>query len=165
MGGAAGALPARRIVFSCRMTHGFCHRRAYAPYHSIGHHTGQAAAQAVPGNRRVQAHAGDDAIRFSRCAGNADDQEHPWQHRDPGGHIAHGRDQQLQEYDIEHHHGAHGAKHPAPALKNIGGVFAAAHGEGQRREDHQKCCHHIPLRDLKKQLYHLPHNDDAHNNN
>jgi len=138
-------------------------RRAHAPYYGIGHHSRQAAAQAVPGDRGIEPHAGDNAVRFSRHPGNSDNQKHPGQDGDTGGHITHCRDQEFQEYDVEYHHRAHGAEHPAPALENVGGKLAAAHGKGQRRKNCQKRRYHITLRNLKKEFYELPHYHDAHN--
>lgn len=83
--GAPGARGFAGTVFSCRVRHGFRHCGTYALDHSIGHHAGQAPAQAVPSDGGVQPHAGHDAVRLPRHPCDAHDEQHPGQHPHIGG--------------------------------------------------------------------------------
>ncbi|WP_191396629.1 hypothetical protein [Flavonifractor sp. An306] len=129
----------------------------------IGYHSGQTTAKSVAGYGRIQAHTGNNPVYFSGDPGNSYDQKHPWQHGHSAGHITQGGYEQLQEDDVHHHHHAHGAKHPAPALKDVFRVFASAHAESQGGQQNQNGCDDIPLRNLEAQLYKLPHDDKSNN--
>ncbi len=158
--GAAGAPGARRTAFFCRVSHRLRYSGAHALDYRIGHHAGQSPAQAVPSDGRIQPNAGHDTVRLSRHPGDADNEQHPGQNAHIGGHMPHGRDEQLQKNHVQHHHQAHGAEHPAPALENIRRVFTAAGGKGQRGQHDQHRRHHIPLGNLEKALDELPHDDE-----
>ena len=80
--GRAGGSPAAETA-ACNALRHTAYRRAH---HRVGQHTGQGAPRAA-GDGRIQADAGDDGVRLFRHLHDGEDEHHPGQNVQPGGHL------------------------------------------------------------------------------
>ena len=123
---------------------------------------GEARTQRVPGKRRVQTDAQDNAVHLLCHTNDADYEHRPRDDRRAVRVCGERGQHQLDEHQIEHHEYAHAGEHPQPAAEDIARAFRPAHRKGQRRTVRQDTEDNVPLRDLEEQPDKLPLDDDVY---
>ena len=127
-----------------------------------GERAGEARTQRVPGKRRVQTDAQDNAVHLLRHTNDADYEHRPRDDRRAVRVCGERGQHQLDEHQVEHHEYAHAGEHPQPAAEDIARAFRPAHRKGQRRAVRQDTEDNVPLRDLEEQPDKLPLDDDVY---